>query len=91
MRAALLGLVLVATGIAASDRPAAAQVFQHFPFCLFTGGMDGGFERCNYPSFQQCLYDRQAEGGVCYTNPAYHPGYTPMVEQRRRRVRTPHG
>jgi hypothetical protein len=83
MRPALFALATVAASLFAADRPAAAQVFQHYPFCLFTGGMDGGFERCNYPSFQQCLYDRQAEGGVCYSN----PNYVPLVEQPRRRAR----
>lgn len=87
MRAALLALGIAAAGIATADRPAAAQAFQHYPFCLFTGGMDGGFERCNYTNFQQCLYDRQAEGGICYTNPSY----VPLVERPRRRARDRHG
>jgi len=97
MRAVVLTLALAAAGVAASDRPVSAQVFQTYPYCIFTGGVDGGFERCMYTSFQQCLYDRQAEGGVCYTNPnyfagpAYRSGDEPLVERPRRRVRAPHG
>jgi hypothetical protein len=91
MRTTILTLALAAAGIVASDRPAPAQVFQHYPFCIFTGGMDGGFERCMYTNFQQCLYDRQAEGGVCYSNPSYRGGYAPVVEQPRRRARDRHG
>ena len=91
MRAALLTLAVLTTATVASDRPAAAEVFQHYPFCLFTGGPDGGFERCSYTNFQQCLYDRQAEGGVCFANPAYRSGHAPVVEHPRRRVRAPHG
>lgn len=87
MRATVIVLTVAAAGLLASDRPSAAQVFQHYPFCIFTGGPDG-FERCNYTSFQQCLYDRQAEGGICYSNPAY---VSPVVEQPRRRVRARHG
>ena len=91
MRSTLLTLAMVIGGLATADRPAAAQVFQHYPFCIYTGGMDGGFERCMYTNFQQCLYDRQAEGGICYSNPAYAPGYAPLVEQPRRRARPRHG
>jgi hypothetical protein len=87
MRAALIALAVAASSLFASDRQAAAQAFQHYPFCIYTGGTDGGFERCSYTSFQQCLYDRQAEGGICYSNPSY----VPVVEQPRRRVRVRHG
>jgi hypothetical protein len=91
MRAALLTLTMVVGGLLAADRSAAAQVFQHYPFCIYTGGMDGGFERCMYTNFQQCLYDRQAEGGICYSNPSYGPAYAPLVEQPRRRPRPRQG
>ena len=65
----ILGTVSgIGVGFAA---PASAQSVPNYPFCLFPGGDDGGFERCNYRSFDQCLYDRQAEGGVCYTNPNF--------------------
>lgn len=69
--------VLTLLGAVAGDRPATAQPFQHYPFCLFTGGDEMGFERCSYTSFQQCLEDRRAEGGVCYANPAYRPAAVP--------------
>jgi hypothetical protein len=68
MRNVIIAAALVAAGFGYASGPAAAQVLT-FPFCLFTGGDDGGIERCNYPTFAQCLYDRQAEGGVCYSNP----------------------
>jgi hypothetical protein len=83
MRAAVVTLAVVASGLFASDRPAAAQVFQHYAFCLYTGGAEGGFERCTYTNFQQCLEDRRGDGGICYTNPAY----APQAAQPRRRTR----
>lgn len=81
MRTTLIAAALVAVGFGAAPGAAEAQALPQFPFCLFTGGDDGGFERCNYPSFQQCLFDRQAEGGVCYANPnfrAVEPPYRPV-------------
>jgi hypothetical protein len=65
-----------------ADR-AGAQSLIHYPYCLFTGGDHSGFERCNYPTLQQCLFDRRAEGGVCYSNP-----YVAPIDPPRRRIYT---
>jgi hypothetical protein len=82
MRTAIIAAALVAAGLGYAPEPAKAQTVQYYPFCLFTGGDDVGLERCNYPTFEQCLYDRQAEGGVCYSNP-----YPRVVEPARRPAR----
>lgn len=82
MKAIVLAAAVLTLAGAASTDTASAQTFRHYPFCLFTGGPSDGFERCNYYTFQQCLYDRQAEGGVCYANPYYAYGpYTPRPRQ----------
>jgi hypothetical protein len=71
----------------AALQPASAQAFIHYPFCIYTGGMDSGFERCNYRTFEQCLFDRQAEGGVCYSNPSYVHARGYEQQPRRRHYR----
>jgi hypothetical protein len=84
VRATVIAAIALAAGVSFGGAPADAQVFRHYPFCIFTGGPDGGFERCNYYSFEQCLYDRQAEGGVCYSNPNYTRAYEAAPRRRYR-------
>jgi hypothetical protein len=81
MRSVIIAAALVAAGMGLGSRGADAQALPYYPFCLFTGGDHSGFERCNYASFEQCLFDRRAEGGVCYSNP-----YLPAFEPPRRRI-----
>jgi hypothetical protein len=84
MRTTVIAAVAVLAGMSFGTGAADAQVFRHYPFCIYTGGPDGGFERCNYYSYEQCLYDRQAEGGVCYANPYYTRAYEPPPRRRYR-------
>jgi hypothetical protein len=81
MRRLTIAAALVAAGTGLGAGTAGAQALPHYPFCLFTGGDHSGFERCNYLTFEQCLFDRRAEGGVCYSNP-----YAALMEPPRRRV-----
>jgi len=69
MRHLMFAAAVIAAGLAVGPRDADAEPLPHFPYCLFTGGDLAGFERCNYATFEQCLFDRRAEGGVCYSNP----------------------
>jgi hypothetical protein len=32
------------------------------------------YENCGYPTFEACLFTRQAVGGICVPNPKYIPG-----------------
>jgi hypothetical protein len=51
--------------------PSTAQEFRHYPWCLFTGGSEGGIEMCSFDSFDQCMLTRAGGGGMCFANPAY--------------------
>ena len=82
MRRPIIAAALIAAGLSFAPSAADAQPLPYYPFCLFTGGDHNGFERCNYASFEQCLYDRRAEGGVCYSNP-----YPRLVDVPRRPAR----
>ena len=52
-------------------RPSTAQEFRTYPWCLFTGGSEGGIEMCSFDSFDQCMLTRAGGGGICFANPAY--------------------
>jgi hypothetical protein len=91
VHATIIGAALLAAGLSLAPARAEAQAFRHYPFCIYTGGLDSGFERCSYHTFEQCLFDRQAEGGVCYSNPAYVRTQAPVYAQPpRRRPRGPY-
>jgi hypothetical protein len=90
LRATVLAAAVLAAGLSQSPGRAEAQAFRHYPFCIYTGGLDSGFERCSYNTFEQCLFDRRAEGGVCYANPAYAWAQPPVDQPApRRRPRGP--
>ena len=63
---AVLGLTLLIQGSATK-----AEEFIHYPWCLFTGGSEGGIEMCSFDSFDQCMLTRSGGGGICFANPAY--------------------
>ncbi len=63
---AVLGFTLLIQGPATN-----AQEFHHYPWCLFTGGSEGGIEMCAFDSFEQCMLTRSGGGGLCFANPAY--------------------
>ena len=66
-------------------RPSSAQQFRHYPWCLFSGGSQSGFESCGFDSFEQCLLTRSGEGGICYANPAYRAAVGQPRRTSRRR------
>jgi Protein of unknown function (DUF3551) len=97
-RAVIFGSLMLAFLINA--RSSAAQEFRAYPWCLFTGGSEGGIEMCSFDSFDQCLLTRSGGGGICFANPAYsgvaeppalatEPG--PAVTEPRRQTRPPRG
>ena len=82
---AIAGIVTLALFV--DIRPSDAQVFRHYPWCLFSGGNESSFESCSFDSFEQCLMTRSGGGGICFANPAYRPGVEqPPPKPRRRRA-----
>jgi len=63
---AVLGLTLSIQGSATK-----AEEFIYYPWCLFTGGSEGGIEMCSFDSFDQCMLTRSGGGGICFATPAY--------------------
>jgi hypothetical protein len=73
----ILGSLVLALLIEAG--PSGAQEFRHYPWCLFTGGSEGGIEMCSFDSFEQCLLTRSGGGGICFANPAYSGAEPPAA------------
>lgn len=48
--------------------PASAEV--NYPWCIITGGRDGGVMSCGYVSFAQCMQTRVGTD-MCVVNPRY--------------------
>ena len=61
--AALVGATLL-TG----SMPASAEV--NYPWCVITGGRDGGVYSCGFVSFAQCMQTRVGTE-MCVQNPRY--------------------
>jgi hypothetical protein len=62
--AAVIGGTLL-TGVT----PSSAQV--EYPWCIITGGRDGGAMSCGYVSFAQCMQTRIGTD-MCVINPRYN-------------------
>jgi hypothetical protein len=61
--AAVIGATLL-TG----PTPSVAEV--NYPWCIITGGRDGGAMSCGYVSFAQCMQTRVGTD-MCVVNPRY--------------------
>ncbi|MFN3351811.1 DUF3551 domain-containing protein [Pseudorhodoplanes sp.] len=62
--AAVIGATLV-SGIL----PSSASV--EYPWCVITGGRDGGVMSCGFVSYAQCMQTRIGTD-MCVINPRYH-------------------
>ena len=80
MRALLLAAstILMAAALPTS---ASAQP-QDRAWCLDYNGVNGGFTRCVFSSFEQCNASRVGEGGNCYRNPGYREAVQPYEPKR---------
>ena len=54
-----------------SVTPASAEV--QYPYCIITGGRDGGATSCGYVSWAQCMATRVGTD-MCVVNPLYQAG-----------------
>ena len=70
MRVAAIAAVVGAT-LASAVLPAAAA--PEYPWCVITGGRDGGTMSCGFVSFAQCMQTRVGTD-MCVQNPRY-PGW----------------
>ena len=61
--AAVIGATLMSGVTPSSASP-------EYPWCIMTGGRDGGVMSCGYVSFQQCMQTRTGTD-MCVENPHY--------------------
>ena len=66
-RTALLATLAGAAWLTATS-PSSAEV--NYPWCIITGGRDGGVMSCGYVSFAQCMQTRVGTD-MCVVNPRY--------------------
>lgn len=68
MKRSALALLVVAVAPLLGAVPASAEV--QYPYCIITGGRDGGTHSCGYTSFAQCQATRIGTD-MCVVNPLY--------------------
>jgi hypothetical protein len=68
--AAAVALGLAALGLSLGGTAARAEV--NYPWCIVTGGPDGGVYSCGFTSFAQCQQTRIGTD-MCVSNPRYQP------------------
>jgi hypothetical protein len=86
MRIATVALATLMLAIMIDVRPAGAQRFTNYPWCLDAGGADSQFTSCAFNTFDQCMATGWGDGGICYRNPDYRP-VTERPRQMPRRKR----
>ena len=59
--------------------PAPAEI--QYPWCIMTGGRDGGVMSCGYVSFAQCMQTRVGVE-MCVPNPRYQGSSAPAAKRR---------
>jgi len=71
MKMSAIALLIVAAIPLFGAAPASAEV--QYPYCIITGGRDGGTHSCGYTSFAQCMATRVGTD-MCVVNPLYQAG-----------------
>ena len=80
----LTGLILAT--LLAGGQNVSAEV--EYPWCIITGGKDGGVYSCGYVSFAQCMATRTGTD-MCVQNPRYVPPTRAPQGERSRRSQQP--
>ena len=60
--------VFLGIGALSAATPSSAAV--EYPYCIITGGRDGGVMSCGYVNFAQCMATRIGTD-MCVVNPRY--------------------
>jgi hypothetical protein len=85
MRIPSLAILTIATVLTAS--PARGQTYDpHFPVCLQTYGIGGGYIACGYSSLAQCNATASGRAAQCIANPYFAGAQAPAGPHSRRHV-----
>jgi hypothetical protein len=74
-------MLIVAAAPLLGAVPASAEV--QYPYCIITGGREGGTHSCGYTSLAQCLATRVGTD-MCVVNPLYQAAPRPNRGTRQR-------
>lgn len=70
MKVLAIAAAVIGATLLTGTTPSSASV--EYPWCIITGGRDGGAMSCGYVSFEQCMQTRIGTD-MCVINPRYQP------------------